>query len=72
MILIVALLALGLFTTRQRSTVTQERKLRRSQSPIYLVNPYGFSAQQKIILPLIVTALEDLGLEVWEPFARNK
>ena len=39
---------------------------------IYLANPYGFSAQQKIILlPPLVTALEDLGLEVWEPFARN-
>ena len=33
---------------------------------IYLANPYGFSAQQKIILlPPLVTALEDLGLEVW-------
>ena len=39
---------------------------------IYLANPYGFSAQQKtMLLPLIVTALEGLGLEVWEPFARN-
>ena len=39
---------------------------------IYLANPYGFSAQQKILLlPLIVAALEELGLEVWEPFQRN-
>ena len=39
---------------------------------IYLANPYGFSAQQKeLLLPPIVTALESLGLEVWEPFARN-
>ena len=39
---------------------------------IYLANPYGFSAQQKIVLlPPIVAALEELGLEVWEPFARN-
>ena len=39
---------------------------------IYLANPYGFSAQQKtLLLPQLVTALEDLGLEVWEPFARN-
>ena len=39
---------------------------------IYLANPYGFSAQQKtMLLPLIVAALEELGLEVWEPFARN-
>ena len=39
---------------------------------IYLANPYGFSTQQKeVLLPPIVTALEELGLEVWEPFARN-
>ena len=39
---------------------------------IYLANPYGFSAQQKaLLLPPIVAALEELGLEVWEPFARN-
>ena len=39
---------------------------------IYLANPYGFSTQQKeVLLPLIVAALEELGLEVWEPFARN-
>ena len=39
---------------------------------IYLANPYGFSAQQKeTLLPPIISALESLGLEVWEPFARN-
>ena len=39
---------------------------------IYLANPYGFSQQQKAtLLPPIVVALESLGLEVWEPFARN-
>ena len=39
---------------------------------IYLANPYGFSAQQKAeLLPPLVSALEGLGLEVWEPFARN-
>lgn len=39
---------------------------------IYLANPYGFSAQQReLLLPGIVAALESLGLEVWEPFARN-
>ena len=39
---------------------------------IYLANPCGFSQQQKAtLLPLIVVALESLGLEVWEPFARN-
>ena len=39
---------------------------------IYLANHYGFSAQQReLLLPPIVAALESLGLEVWEPFARN-
>ena len=39
---------------------------------VYLANPYGFSAQQKaLLLPPIVAALEQLGLAVWEPFARN-
>ena len=39
---------------------------------IYLANAYGFSAQQRaLLLPPIVEALESLGLEVWEPFARN-
>ena len=39
---------------------------------IYLANPYGFSGQQKrLLLPELVAALESLGLEVWEPFARN-
>ncbi len=39
---------------------------------IYLANPYGFSAQQKtVLLPQLVAALEQLGLEVWEPFQRN-
>lgn len=39
---------------------------------VYLANPYGFSAQQKAaLLPPIISALESLGLEVWEPFARN-
>ena len=40
---------------------------------IYLANPYGFSAQQReLLLPPLVTALEQLGLEVWEPFARKQ
>jgi nucleoside 2-deoxyribosyltransferase len=38
---------------------------------IYLANPYGFSKQQQTLLPALVAALEELGLEVWEPFARN-
>ena len=43
-----------------------------SSRRIYLASPYGFSAQWKrLLLPEFVTALESLGLEVWEPFARN-
>ena len=39
---------------------------------IYLANPYGFSEQQKrLLIPELVGELEALGLEVWEPFARN-
>ncbi|MGB3615575.1 MAG: nucleoside 2-deoxyribosyltransferase [Elainellaceae cyanobacterium] len=38
---------------------------------LYLANPYGFSAQQRSLLPPIVQALEALGAEVWEPFERN-
>ena len=39
---------------------------------IYLASPYGFSAQWKrLLLPEFIRALENLGLEVWEPFARN-
>jgi nucleoside 2-deoxyribosyltransferase len=39
---------------------------------VYLANPYGFSQQQKqLLLPPIITKLESLGLEVWEPFQRN-
>ena len=39
---------------------------------LYLANPYGFSSQQKaLLLPPIVEQLQNLGAEVWEPFARN-
>ena len=39
---------------------------------IYLASPYGFSEQWKrLLLPEFILALENLGLEVWEPFARN-
>jgi nucleoside 2-deoxyribosyltransferase len=39
---------------------------------IYLASPYGFSEQWKrLLLPEFIQALEALGLEVWEPFARN-
>ena len=39
---------------------------------IYLASPYGFSEQQRrLLLSELVEALEELGLEVWEPFERN-
>lgn len=39
---------------------------------IYLASPYGFSTQQKrLLLPEFCRVLEDMGAEVWEPFARN-
>ncbi len=39
---------------------------------VYLASPYGFSPEWKSkLLPPIQSALEELGLEVWEPFARN-
>ena len=39
---------------------------------IYLANPYGFSEQQRrLLIPELVSELEALGLEVWEPFTRN-
>ena len=42
------------------------------QKRIYLASPYGFSAQwQRLLLPEFISALESLGLEVWEPFERN-
>ena len=44
----------------------------KSRRTIYLASPYGFSAQWKrLLLPEFIRALEGLGLEVWEPFARN-
>ncbi len=43
-----------------------------SARTIYLASPYGFSEQWKrLLLPEFIMALEALGLEVWEPFARN-
>ena len=43
-----------------------------SAKTLYLANPYGFSSQQREgPLAALVTALEALGTEVWEPFARN-
>ncbi len=44
----------------------------RNKKIIYLANPYGFSEQQKMgPLKDIVSVLENMGLEVWEPFERN-
>ena len=43
-----------------------------STKTLYLANPYGFSAQQRDgPLAKLVSALEAIGAEVWEPFARN-
>ncbi len=43
-----------------------------ARKTLYLANPYGFSRQQRSgpLLDL-VAALEQIGAEVWEPFARN-
>ena len=38
---------------------------------LYLANSYGFSKQMHKPLKDIVKALENLGVEVWEPFMRN-
>ncbi|MGB3494005.1 MAG: nucleoside 2-deoxyribosyltransferase [Elainellaceae cyanobacterium] len=39
---------------------------------LYLANPYGFSAQQRLLLlPPLIKELEALGADVWEPFQRN-
>ncbi len=39
---------------------------------LYLANPYGFSPQQRDgPLQELVAALESMGAEVWEPFART-
>ena len=46
--------------------------MKNSVRTIYLASPYGFSEQWKrLLLPEFIAALEALGLEVWEPFARN-
>ena len=43
-----------------------------SRKTLYLANPYGFSGQQRDgPLADLVCALDALGAEVWEPFARN-
>ena len=43
-----------------------------AKKTLYLANPYGFSAQQRGgPLHALVRALESMGADVWEPFARN-
>ena len=43
-----------------------------AKKTLYLANPYGFSKQQREgPLVALVEALEAVGAEVWEPFARN-
>ena len=45
---------------------------RTSGKTLYLANPYGFSRQlREGPLTALTAALEALGVEVWEPFARN-
>ena len=42
------------------------------QLRLYLASPYGFSRHwRERLLPDFITALEQLGLEVLEPFSRN-
>ena len=39
---------------------------------VYLASPYGFSEQWKQrLLPELVSALEAMNVDVWEPFSRN-
>lgn len=44
----------------------------RTSKTLYLANPYGFSKQQREgPLADLVSELERIGAEVWEPFARS-
>jgi len=44
-----------------------------SLKKVYLASPYGFSQHWKEkLLPDFVKIIEELGCEVWEPFARNE
>jgi len=43
-----------------------------SRPTLYLASAYGFSPHwRERLLPDFVAALQSLGVEVWEPFARN-
>lgn len=43
-----------------------------SKKTMYLANQYGFASHsRRLVLPDLVRRLEEIGVEVWEPFARN-
>lgn len=64
-------LVLGLCMTATAQDAPSDVESRSGDKTVYLANPYGFSAQQtEGPLADLVAALEDLGAEVWEPFAR--
>ena len=47
-------------------------KHKKVKETVYLANPYGFSKQQnEKLLPEIISKIESLGYEVYEPFRRN-
>ena len=53
-------------------SVAQAAATAPSGRTLYLANPYGFSAQQRDgPLRELTEALESIGAEVWEPFART-
>ena len=57
---------------REAASIREARKTENAVKTLYLANPYGFSKMQKrTLLPELQQALESLGAEVWEPFARN-
>ena len=39
---------------------------------LYLANPYGYSKQTKKLLPEYIKIINDMNLEVFEPFERTK
>ena len=43
-----------------------------AKKTMYLANQYGFASHSRdLVLPDLVRRLEEIGVEVWEPFARN-
>ena len=56
----------------EKASPRHRKRVVATPKTVYLANPYGFSTKQRALPGLpIVAALEELGLEVWEPFARN-